>query len=145
MIAGTNNSESTSVPSSYGTRVLLLGSGLVAAGIAVTILFAPTPFYASYGIDIGSNTNLVNELKAPAGALLIAGLLMLAGVFRGEFVILSLTTATAIYLSYGVSRFLSMAVDGVPHSGLVSAAVLEVAIGVMCARGLRQGFPRTPS
>lgn len=128
----TKNDEKTSVLSSYGTRGLLLASGLIAAGIAATILFAPDAFYRGYGIDIGSNVSLANELKAPAGALLIGGLLMLAGVFRSEFVIPSLATATAIYLSYGLSRFLSMAIDGVPHSGLVSAAVLEIAIGAIC-------------
>ena len=44
----------------------------------------------------------------------------------------SLATAAAVYLSYGLSRILSMASDGVPHSGLVSAAVIEVAIGAVC-------------
>ncbi len=128
----TKNDQKTSVFSSYGSRGLLLASGLIAAGIAATILFAPNAFYRDYGIDIGSNVSLANELKAPAGALLIAGLLMLAGVFRSEFAIPSLATATAIYLSYGLSRLLSMAIDGIPHSGLVGAAVVEIAIGVIC-------------
>ena len=126
------NDERTSVFSAYGTRGLLLASGLIAAGIAATILFAPNAFYSAYGIEIGSNVSLANELKAPAGALLLAGLLMLAGVFRSEFTVPSLATATAMYLSYGLSRLLSMAIDGVPHGGLVSAAVLEIAIGAIC-------------
>jgi len=116
----------------YLTKVLLLTSGLLAAGIAATILLAPGAFYAGYGIDIDSDVSLVNELKAPAGMLLIAGLLMLAGVVRKELTVVSLGTGSLIYLSYGLSRLLSMAIDGVPHSGLVSAAILEIAIGVIC-------------
>lgn len=132
----TTNTESVNVFSLYATKGLLLASGLLAAGIAVTILFAPDAFYTSYGIDIRSNVNLVNEIKAPAGVLLIAGLVMLTGVFRAELVTASLATATAIYLSYGLSRLLSMATDGVPNSALVIAAVLEIAIGVACLFGL---------
>jgi hypothetical protein len=71
-------------------------------------------------------------LKAPAGALLLAGILMLAGVVRKEFTIPSLATASAIYLSYGLSRVISMAIDGFPHSGQVSAAQLELVIGAIC-------------
>lgn len=132
----TTNTQNTSVFSSYITKGLLLTSGVLAAGIAATILFAPNAFYSSYGIDIGSNVSLTNELKAPAGVLLIAGLLMLSGVFRAEFAATSLATATVTYLSYGLSRVLSMAIDGVPNGALVSAAVLEIAIGVFCFFGL---------
>jgi len=127
----TKNIENMTRLSSYLIKGLLLISGLLAAGIAATIIFAPDAFYAGYGIDTGSNVSLVNELKAPAGMLLIAGLLMLIGVVRAEFIVASLGTASLIYLSYGLSRLLSMAIDGVPHNGLVSAAVLEISIGVI--------------
>ena len=110
-------------------KLTLIISGLVAVGIAGTILLAPEVFYASYGIEVGSDVTLVNELKAPAGALLVAGILMFAGVFRTKLVKFSLTTASAVYLSYGLSRLLSMAVDGLPASGLVSAASIELGIG----------------
>jgi len=132
----TTNTQNMNVFSSYVTKGLLLASGLLATGIAATILFAPDAFYASYGIDIGSNVGLTNELKAPAGVLLTAGLLMLTGAIRAELAVLSLATATVIYLSYGLSRLLSMAIDGVPNSALVTAAVLEIAIGVFCFLGL---------
>lgn len=115
------------------TRKLLLSfSGIIASGIAVTILMAPEAFYAVYGIEVAGNTNLTNELKAPAGMLLVAGLMMLAGVFRSRLTMTSLVTGAAVYLSYGLSRIASIAVDGVPHNGLVEAAVFEIAIGAAC-------------
>ena len=118
------------------TRGLLLLSGLVAVAIAATILAAPEAFYASYDIDLGGNVDLVNELKAPAGALLVAGLLMLAGVVRTDLAPVSFGTAAAVYLSYGGSRLVSMLVDGVPNESLVSAAVVEILIGAVCLFGL---------
>ena len=127
----------------YITRGLLLASSLIVAGIAVMILFAPGAFFGAYGIEIGANVSLANELKAPAGLLLLAGLLMLAGVFRTEYIIASLSTAAAVYLTYGLSRVLSMAIDGVPHSGLVNAAAIEAAIGGICLVDLVRHRRRT--
>ena len=121
---------------SFMVKLTLLVSGLVAVGIAGTILFAPEAFYAGYGIEIGGDVTLVNELKAPAGVLLAAGLLVFAGVFRTELVIVSLTTASVVYLSYGLSRILSMAMDGLPDDGLVSAAGIELGIGAACLLAL---------
>ena len=58
--------------------------------IAATILAAPDPFYAGYGIDVSSDVSLANELKAPAGTLLVAGLLMLVGVVKPRYAVTSL-------------------------------------------------------
>jgi len=117
-------------------RLLLLVSGIIAIGIACAILFAPQAFYASYGIEMGSNANLTNELKAPSGALLAAGLLMLAGAFISELTFISTTTAAVVYLSYGLSRLSSMAIDGLPDAALISAAIFELIIGTVCALAL---------
>jgi hypothetical protein len=118
--------------------VVLFVSGLIAVAIAVAILFAPTAFYTGYGIDVTGDATLANELKAPAGALLVAGLVMFAGAFRRRFAVVSLTTAAVVYLSYGLSRVTSIAIDGVPHSGMVSAAGVELAIGAICLLTLLQ-------
>ena len=113
-------------------RLILVGSGLIAIVIALAILFAPEALYAGYGIEVGDNATLANELKAPGGMLLAAGMLMFAGVFRSQYAVMSLTTAAGVYLSYGFSRLASMAIDGIPHSGLVGAAGLELVIGAVC-------------
>jgi len=115
-----------------GARLVLAFSGLVALAIAGAIILAPETFYGSYGIDVAGNPTLVNELKAPAGMLLSAGMLMFAGVFRPRCAAISLATATAVYLSYGLSRFLSIAMDGIPHESMVGAAGVEIVIGAIC-------------
>ena len=122
----------------HAARLVLFGSGTVAVAIAVAILFAPAAFYAGYGIDVTGDATLANELKAPAGALLVAGLVMFAGAFRWELAVVSLATAAVVYLSYGLSRVTSIAIDGVPHSGMVTAAGVELVIGSICLLTLLQ-------
>ena len=126
----------TALKGKYMVRLTLLVSGLVAAGIAAAILLAPELFYASYGIEVAGNATLVNELKAPAGALLVAGLFMFAGVVRPALARVSLATASVVYLSYGVARLSSIAMDGFPNSALVSAAGIEIGIGAACLLAL---------
>lgn len=117
-------------------RFTLLVSGLIAVGIAATILLSPEVFYAGYGFDIAGNATLVNELKAPAGVLLASGLLMFAGLFRAELVKVSLATAAVVYLSYGLARLSSMALDGLPNENLISAAAIELGVGAACLLAL---------
>ncbi|MDJ0941617.1 MAG: DUF4345 domain-containing protein [Woeseiaceae bacterium] len=123
---------------SLTTGLVLVPSALIAIAIALTILFAPDVFYSGYGIEVVGNATLANELKAPAGTLLIAGLLMFAGVFRRDLAVFSLATATVVYLSYGLSRVISIVLDGVPHSGMISAAGIELLVGAICLATLLQ-------
>ena len=123
-------------------HLLLLLSGLTAVAIAVAILFVPELFYASYGIEVAGDTALKNELKAPAGLLLAGGALMLAGAFRAEWTRPALVAAAVIYLSYGLSRVTSIAIDGMPTGGLFEAALFEIAIGVVALLAL---IPETRS
>lgn len=117
-------------------KVFLSLSGLIAAGIAVAIWTVPAAFYGSYGIDLGGDVNLINELKAPAGVLFVAGVAILAGAVRRRFAPASMQVAALLYLSFGASRLASFATDGMPNDSIVSAAVLEVVIGAIAVFGL---------
>ena len=66
-------------------KFTLLGSGLTAIGIGSAILLFPATFYATYGIELASDASLASEIRAPGGALLAMGLLMLSGVFVAGF------------------------------------------------------------
>ena len=76
--------------------------------------------------------SLLNELKAPAGFLLVAGGFMIGAIFVKPMITMAMLLATMIYLSYATSRFASMWFDGVPAEGLVQAAALETVIGLAC-------------
>ncbi len=116
--------------------IVLLVSGTTAIIIACAILFVPQVFYASYGIEIGSDANLTNELKSSSGTLLAAGILILAGVFNPRLTFASTATAAALYLSYGLSRLSSMVIDGLPGAELIAATSFELITGLVCVLAL---------
>lgn len=111
---------------------LLLISGLIAIGIGASILWTPVQFHAAHGIQIGDDASLLSEIRAPGGALLALGVLMLIGTFARSFLTASTSIAAAVFLAYGVSRLLSMALDGTPDSGLIGAMVIELVVGSAC-------------
>ena len=113
-------------------RIVLILSGLIAAGIGGAILLNPTAFYATNGIDLGGNVSLLNEVRAAGGALLAVGILIISGAFVASLTYTSAVVAALFYLSYGASRILSFAMDGMPSEGLMQVAALEIFIGVVC-------------
>ncbi|MGQ7848091.1 DUF4345 domain-containing protein [Granulosicoccus sp. 3-233] len=112
--------------------VMLLLSGSLLVLVGASILVSPVAFFAHNRIELGANISLLNELKAPAGLLLVAGLFMIATVFRRSQADVALRLAALIYLSYALTRGLSLMIDGMPASGLVQAMALEGAIGLSC-------------
>ena len=117
-------------------KAVLFISGLIASVIGGAIVTIPTAFYATYGIELGGNVSLFNEIRASGGALLATGILIFSGAFVSRLTFTSLVVATLLYLSYGLSRILSTVIDGVPDEGLVQSAVLEIVIGLVCAFSL---------
>lgn len=111
---------------------VLLVAGALLILVGGFILAAPIDFYATNDISLGANVNLLNELKAPAGLLLAAGLFMIGAIFIRRMADSATSLAALIYLSYAVSRFFSMAFDGVPASGLVQVAAIEGIVGLAC-------------
>jgi hypothetical protein len=116
----------------YVMRAVLFVTGLVAAGIGGSILLVPEAFYASYGIDLSGRISLLNELRASGGSLLASGLLILSGAFVARLTWLSALVGCLTYISYGLSRGLSVFLDGAPDGGLMVSAWIELAIGAAC-------------
>jgi hypothetical protein len=113
-------------------KAVLLVAGSLLILVGAFILASPVEFYASNGIELGADVSLLNELRAPAGLLLTAGLFVIGAVFARRQADTALWLAALIYLSYAGSRFLSMAFDGVPAAGLIQAAALESIVGIAC-------------
>jgi hypothetical protein len=117
-------------------KVVLIISGLIAVFIGGAVLLTPVAFYATNGIDLGGNISLLNEIRAPGGALLAFGILIIFGAFLTELTFTSILLSTVLFLSYGLSRIISMVADGKPAETLIQAAILEIIIGLVCVFAL---------
>ncbi len=112
-------------------KVLLVVSGITGIGIGGALLFTPVAFEASAGINIGNDINLLSEVRAPGGTLLVAGVLIIIGAFISRMAYTSSLLSSLFYLSYGFSRIFSMVMDGVPSESLVIATIAEIVIGLL--------------
>ncbi|MCA9623527.1 MAG: DUF4345 domain-containing protein [Myxococcales bacterium] len=119
-------------------RAILLISGAMAVMVGAALLLAPVAFEASAGITLPADPSLLSEMRAPGGALLVGGLFIGAGALRLELASLSAALSAVLYLSYGASRLLGLALDGPPSSSLILVTALELAIG-LAALGVLRG------
>lgn len=118
---------------------ILLGTGaLVALVLAGAILMAPAAFYAGYGIAIGNDIALLNEMKAPAGAILLAAAVMAAGLFRPAWLGSALLVGGLLYLGFGAGRLLALVADGLPPVSLLAAMAVELLLGLLFVFALWQ-------
>ena len=123
---------------------LTLGiAGLAALGIGLAITAAPASFYATYGIALGSDPNLLSELRAPGANLAALGTLIMAGTVRQDMQRLATFLGATVFLAYAFGRIVSMVLDGMPSSGLVQAALIELVIGGLCVALLWRGRSRS--
>jgi len=114
-------------------KIVLLCAGLLATAIGLMLLTAPVTFYKGYDFGLAGNVDLLNEIRASSGGLLMCGLVITLGSFLKPLTYPASIVSTCLYLSYGFSRLISMALDGTPSSGLVQAMVLEIIVGFACA------------
>jgi len=124
----------TLTPSQKVTLGLASGT---AFGIGAVILTAPQAFYASYGISLGDDVNLLSELRAPAAGLAGFGILMLAGILRSAMAPLSITVALTVFLAFPAGRLIGLVVDGMPSGGMIVGLAVELSIAALCLMAFR--------
>jgi len=112
-------------------KITLFVAGALLILIGVQITLSPIDFYAGTGIELTQNVSLVNEIKASAGFLLAAGVIILAGIFVRQLTYTAILLAATLYLSYAGSRLASMLFDGIPVTGLIQATILEMVVGLI--------------
>ncbi len=117
-------------------KTLLFITGLIGVGIGAAILSAPVAFHATSGIVVSGDESLMSEMRAAGGALFACGFLVLLGAFIARLTYTALVLSTVLYMSYGLSRLVSMAVDGMPSGNLVAVTLFELGVGFVCALAL---------
>ena len=115
------------------TRAFLALSGVIAMLIGAAILFVPHAFFATNAIELGPDPNLLSEIRAPGGPLLVAGIVMICGAVRKSLLRVALFTTAIVFSMYAVSRFVSIMLDGIPSSSLIGALIIEIVIGAIAA------------
>ena len=120
----------------FPARLVLVLSGLVGMVVGAGMLFVPVAFHASAGIVLDGSINLTSEMRAAGGPLLAGGVIIILGAFSGPLRFTALVIACMFYLSYGVSRLLAMAIDGMPAQAIVMITVLELVVGLLCSVAL---------
>lgn len=125
-------------------RAVLGVAGITAFGIGTTILSAPISFYETYGINLGSDPNLLSEVRAPGANLAVLGALILVGAIYSNMARWSAMLGATVFLAYAFGRLVSMALDGMPSHGLAEATLIELVIGGLCATLLWRRQSRGP-
>ncbi|MDJ0994918.1 MAG: DUF4345 domain-containing protein [Dinoroseobacter sp.] len=112
-------------------KIALGVAGTTALAIGSFILFAPHAFYASYGIGLGQDPNLLSELRAPGAGLAALGGIILAGIVRTTMASAALVAALTVFLAFPVGRIISLLVDGMPSANVLGALVIEILIAAL--------------
>lgn len=110
-------------------QTFLALAGLTGFSVGAGQLFFPITFEASSGIDLGTDINLLSEIRAAGGSLVLFGILIVTGVFKRGFTKHALFLTTVLYLSYGFSRLFGFLADGTPNQLFVIVTIVEIAIG----------------
>lgn len=119
-------------------KIALGLSGLTALAIGAFIMLAPHAFYASYGITLGQDANLLSELRAPGAGLAGFGLLMLLGIWRHAILPVAMTAALTVFIAFPAGRLVGLAVDGMPSGSIIGALVIELLIAALCLAAFRR-------
>ncbi|WP_108835271.1 DUF4345 domain-containing protein [Tateyamaria sp. Alg231-49] len=114
-------------------RRLVLGiSGLAAITVGLAITLDPQAFYASYGIVLTPQPNLMSELRAPAANLAVLGLIILSGALYKRITHSAALLGTAVFLAFAMGRVVSLALDGRPSDSILAALGIEVVLALLC-------------
>jgi hypothetical protein len=113
-------------------KIALGIAGASALGIGAAITAIPHAFYASYGISLGPDPSLLNELRAPGAGLAVLGAVMLAGIVRSSLRDLALAAALLVFLAFPAGRIVGLVLDGMPSAGIMAALVFELAVAALC-------------
>ena len=112
-------------------RAVLVLAGLIGFSVGFGQLFFPVSFEASAGINLGTDTGLLSEIRGAGGSLLLSGILMIYGAFKPSFTSYALLLSAVLYLSYGVSRIYGFVMDGTPNQSFLIVTITELVLGVI--------------
>jgi len=115
------------------TQAYLGLAALTALFVGLGMLSVPVAFYGSYEIDPTLSPSLASELRSPGVLLAAIGLFFAYGIASPRWRNLALWASAVFYLGYATARALSLALDGIPSTGLLAAGAFELTLGLAAA------------
>ena len=125
------------------TRLFLALSGAIITIIGGLILFVPHAFHAANHIELGTQPNLLSEVRVPGGIFLALGLVIIAGAFRSRFREIALITCALAFGMTGLSRLVSLMFDGIPTGSILAALAIELIVAAIALSCLATHSGRT--
>jgi hypothetical protein len=112
------------------SKIYLFISGLILTAIGGLTTFIPAMIKAKVGIEIAGNPSALNDVRSIGVLLLATALLSFLGSFKISLRKPAIISSFLLFLSLGLGRILSMALDGMPSSEMVKGTGLEITLGV---------------
>ncbi|EMY69973.1 DUF4345 domain-containing protein [Leptospira vanthielii] len=126
-------------------KLLITAIGILLISIGGTILFIPEILFEMNMIHLNKNPNLLSEIRAPGGVFILSGIALFLSFYITQIVKASLTSAGILLVGYGISRFFSILLDGLPAYSLLLAMTVELALGVFCLYLTKKEIMRSSS
>ena len=113
------------------SKIILFIAGIIGLLVGIASTFLPVTFYSSAHI-LPDNIYLLSEIRAAGAVLLIGSVFIIWGAIRQTQKKQALFIACLLYLSYGIGRVISIALDGQPPVEIMLIMALEFIIGGLC-------------
>lgn len=95
------------------------------------LLLNPVGFFELNKVTLSLDPNLLSEIRAPGGALFLFGLFSAYSLFNEKFRIVGLALGGMVMIGYGLSRGLSIYMDGLPSDSLLMVFIFELSTGIL--------------
>ncbi len=118
-----------SPPRSTVARGITALGGLILLAVGLPIFLAPLAYQAGMGVTLPDDPTLLSDMRAMAGSLIGFGLLLLAGAGWRRLGPPAVLAGAVLFTSYGLSRLISLVVDGLPSGALIGGAAVELLVG----------------
>ena len=114
------------------SKSYLLISGLVMALVGSYITLSPAHYLNAMQLEqIKVPVGLLSDLRGLGGTLLVMGMGVMASVFISPWQRSALIITTVFYANYALLRSLSLLLDGMPDTTILTAYFIELLLAVI--------------